>query len=178
MGKAAAFWPLFVFVFVADWITKRLAVAHLSPAHVPHEIIGEYLRFTLAYNRNAAMGLSLGEYSRIGFTVTAVIMLVVIGAIYRKLEPMAKGEAAALGLIAGGAVGNLADRLASSLGVVDFIDAGVGDTRFWTFNIADSAVTIGAVILILITARSGSSAQPAVDKENQGPEGKSSPDLP
>jgi signal peptidase II len=142
-------------VFVLDWITKRLAVAHLSPAHVPHEIIGDFLRFTLAYNRNAAMGLSLGEFSRIGFTVTAIIMLVVIGAIYRKLEPEVRVEAAALGLIAGGALGNLADRLTSSLGVVDFIDVGFGDTRFWTFNIADSAVSIGAVMLILITTRSG-----------------------
>lgn len=150
-----------MFVFVLDWITKRLAVAHLSPAHVPHEIIGDFLRFTLAYNRNAAMGLSLGEFSRIGFTVTAIIMLVVIGAIYRKLEPEVRVEAAALGLIAGGALGNLADRLTSSLGVVDFIDVGIGDTRFWTFNIADSAVSIGAVMLILITTRSGKKASSA-----------------
>jgi signal peptidase II len=144
-----------VFVLVTDWITKRLAVASLSPAHVPHEIIGEYVRFTLAYNRNAAMGLSLGQYSRIGFTVTAIIMLVVIGAIYRKVEPHVRGEAAALGLIAGGAMGNLADRLTSALGVVDFIDVGIGDLRFWTFNVADAAVTTGAVLLILLTTRSG-----------------------
>jgi signal peptidase II len=142
-----------VFVFALDWITKRLAVTHLSPAHVPHEIIGDVVRFTLAYNRNAAMGLSLGEFSRVGFTVIAIIMLVVIGAIYRKLEPNVRGEAAALGLIAGGAIGNLTDRLTSSLGVVDFIDIGIGDTRFWTFNIADSAVSLGAVLLIFITAR-------------------------
>jgi signal peptidase II len=144
-----------VFVLVTDWITKRLAVASLSPAHVPHEIIGEYVRFTLAYNRNAAMGLSLGQYSRIGFTVTAIIMLVVIGAIYRKVEPHVRGEAAALGLIAGGAMGNLTDRLTSALGVVDFIDVGIGDLRFWTFNVADAAVTTGAVLLILLTTRSG-----------------------
>lgn len=144
-----------MFVLVTDWITKRLAVASLSPAHVPHEIIGEYVRFTLAYNRNAAMGLSLGQYSRIGFTVTAIIMLVVIGAIYRKVEPHVRGEAAALGLIAGGAMGNLTDRLTSALGVVDFIDVGIGDLRFWTFNVADAAVTTGAVLLILLTTRSG-----------------------
>ena len=142
-----------MFVFAADWITKRLAVANLSPAHVPHEIIGDVVRFTLAYNRDAAMGFSLGQFSRIGFTVTAIIMLVVIGAIYRKLDPKVRGEAAALGLIAGGAIGNLTDRLTSSLGVVDFIDIGAGDTRFWTFNIADSAVSIGAVMLIFITTR-------------------------
>ena len=106
------------------------------------------------------MGFSLGQFSRIGFTVTAIIMLVVIGAIYRKLEPKVRGEAGALGLIAGGAVGNLTDRLTSSLGVVDFIDIGIGDTRFWTFNIADSAVTVGAVMLILITTRTEKRSTP------------------
>ena len=145
------FWPLLVFVFAADWITKRLAVEHLSPAHVPHEVIGDVVRFTLAYNRNAAMGLSLGSYSRVGFTITAIVVLGILGYIYHKLRPGAKGEAAALGLIAAGALGNLADRLTSPLGVVDFIDVGIGDTRFWTFNVADSAVSVGAVMLILLS---------------------------
>ena len=52
-----------------------------------------------------------------------------------------------LGLAWGGAAGNLIDRVRSPLGVVDFIDIGVGTTRFWTFNVADSAVTVGAVML-------------------------------
>ena len=140
-----------MFVFVTDWITKRLAVEHLSPAHVPHEVIGDFVRFTLAYNRDAAMGLSLGGYSRIGFTITAIIVLGILGYIYYKLRPGAKGEAAALGLIAAGALGNLTDRLTSPLGVVDFIDIGIGNTRFWTFNVADSAVSVGAVLLIILS---------------------------
>ena len=53
----------------------------------------------------------------------------------------------ALGLAWGGAAGNLIDRVRSKPGVVDFIDIGVGNVRFWTFNVADSAVTIGAVLL-------------------------------
>jgi signal peptidase II len=53
----------------------------------------------------------------------------------------------ALALAFGGAAGNLIDRFRSPAGVVDFIDIGIGDTRFWTFNIADSAVTIGALLL-------------------------------
>jgi signal peptidase II len=53
----------------------------------------------------------------------------------------------ALGLAWGGAAGNLIDRFRSPHGVVDFIDIGYGDVRFWTFNVADSAVTIGALIL-------------------------------
>ena len=53
----------------------------------------------------------------------------------------------ALGLAWGGAAGNLIDRIRSPQGVVDFIDIGVRDWRFWTFNIADSAVTVGALVL-------------------------------
>jgi signal peptidase II len=49
----------------------------------------------------------------------------------------------------GGAAGNLLDRMFGNYGVVDFIDVGVGSTRFWTFNIADSAITVGAILLIL-----------------------------
>ena len=58
----------------------------------------------------------------------------------------------ALGLAWGGAAGNLLDRLRSPRGVVDFIDIGVGSWRFWTFNVADSGVTIGAIILAWLLA--------------------------
>jgi signal peptidase II len=53
----------------------------------------------------------------------------------------------ALGLAWGGAAGNLLDRIRSPLGVVDFIDVGLTTWRFWTFNVADSAVTVGAIVL-------------------------------
>jgi signal peptidase II len=56
----------------------------------------------------------------------------------------------ALALVTGGAVGNLLDRLRSPRGVVDFIDIGVGDIRFWTFNVADVGVSIGAVLLAVV----------------------------
>ena len=53
----------------------------------------------------------------------------------------------ALGLAFGGAAGNLVDRFRSPQGVIDFIDIGLGEVRFWTFNLADSAVTVGALVL-------------------------------
>jgi len=59
----------------------------------------------------------------------------------------------ALGLAWGGAAGNLIDRVRGDQGVVDFIDIGVGSVRFWTFNVADSAVTIGAVLLAIVLWR-------------------------
>ena len=59
-------------------------------------------------------------------------------------------------LIVGGALGNLADRVRSADGVVDFIDAGAGSMRFWIFNVADMGVTVGAVLLALLYLRRAS----------------------
>lgn len=151
--KARFFWPTLVVVYAADFITKRLAEAHLAPAHVPHRIIGELVRFTLAYNKDAAMGLSLGGYSRTGFALTAAVILVVLGVLYRRTADNDRFSALALALVVAGALGNLTDRLMSSRGVVDFIDVGIGNARFYTFNIADAGVTCGAILLAALSLR-------------------------
>ena len=132
-------------------MSKLLAEQLLTPRYVPHRIIGDVVRFTLAYNPGAAFSMSLGEYSRWIFGSFAIIALVVLWRLYKMTgtggragDPM---RIIALGLAWGGAAGNLIDRFRSEHGVVDFIDIGFGDVRFWTFNVADSAVTIGALIL-------------------------------
>ena len=152
-SKAKAFWPTLILLYAADFISKRLVESTLSPAYVPHRILGDFLRFTLAYNKNAAMGLSLGGYSREGFAITAGCILLVLAILYRRLLRDAVLPAFALALIAAGALGNLTDRVTSSMGVVDFIDVGIGSARFWTFNIADMGVTSGAVLLAIISTR-------------------------
>lgn len=151
--KTRAFWPVLLVLFVADFVTKRLAVAELSPAYLPHPVIGDFLRLTLAYNQGAAMGLSLGGYSRVGFGLTAAVVLTVLAILYRRMPSDSTGSATALALIAGGALGNLTDRLMSSRGVVDFIDMGIHDTRFYTFNLADSAITCGAILLAILSMK-------------------------
>jgi signal peptidase II len=152
--KAGWFWSLCATIVVTDVVTKRLAEQALQPKHVPHEIVGDVLRFTLTYNTGAAFSTSLGEYSRWGFTIMASIVLVVL---VRSLKSVADGDAwqgAAIGLICGGAIGNLIDRLRHDLGVVDFIDVGLGDgPRFWIFNVADMGVSIGAVMLVIAMLR-------------------------
>jgi signal peptidase II len=119
--------------------------------NVPHQVLGEVLRFTLAYNPGAAFSMSLGPYSRWIFGGFALVALVVLWRLYRMTGAGARAgdrlRVLALGLAFGGAAGNLIDRVRSAAGVVDFIDIGVGDVRFWTFNLADSAVTVGAVVL-------------------------------
>ena len=148
-----AFWTTAGLIIALDIITKILAARYLQPEHVPHPIVGEFVRLTLAYNPGAAFGMSLGEHSRYIFGAFALIALVILWWLYRSTEPGDRARVLALGLAWGGAMGNLIDRLHSERGVVDFIDIGVGDVRFWTFNVADSAVTIGALLLAWVLWR-------------------------
>ena len=148
--KTATFWPILAGVFLADCATKQIAVDHLAPAYSPHDVIGSFIRFTLAFNPGAAFSMSLGDASRWGFTIAALVALIVLGAAYRRASPNDIAQSVALALITGGALGNLADRLRSARGVVDFIDVGMGDVRFWTFNIADMGVTCGAALLVWV----------------------------
>lgn len=158
--KSRRFWPLFALVLLTDCATKRAAEFHLVPAQVPHELLGEIVRLTLAYNPGAAMSLSLGAHSRLGFSLLAVVALVVMAHLYRRTAPGDRQAAGGLALIAAGAVGNLLDRLRSERGVVDFIDIGIGGWRFWTFNVADMAILLGAIVLVLALQRMEDTEQP------------------
>ena len=147
---ARLFWGTAAAVIAADLVTKLLAQEFLR-LYVPRRILGDVLRFTLAYNPGAAFSMSLGPHSRYIFGAFAVIALIVLWRLYRMTGAGARAgdrlRVMALGLAFGGAAGNLIDRFRSPQGVVDFIDIGMGTVRFWTFNIADSAVTVGALIL-------------------------------
>ena len=147
--RARVFWPLLATVLLTDCATKQLADAYLQPEHVPHEVLGDVVRFTLAYNPYAAMGLNVGSYSRIAISAVVCVALFVLFRLYRDTPAGARLRAAALGLIVGGALGNLGSRLSSDRGVTDFIDIGLGDWRFFTFNVADISVFCGALLLLL-----------------------------
>jgi signal peptidase II len=152
--KARYFWPVAVIILLTDSATKRVAEETLAPAHVPHPVLGDLVRLTLTYNPGGAMSLSFGSYSRPLFSLLAVVALVVLGMLYRRFPAGVALPAAALALITGGALGNALDRLSSPRGVVDFIDVGLGGTRFWIFNVADIAITLGAVLLAFALTRS------------------------
>ena len=154
------FWAAALSVIVLDLITKELAVRYLSPPHIPHSIIGDVVRFTLAYNPGAAFSMSLGDKSRFIFGTFAIIACVILWRLYRASQPGEKARVLALALAWGGAAGNLIDRFRPRASVVDFIDIGVGNVRFWTFNVADSAVTIGAILLALVLWREDAAAGP------------------
>jgi signal peptidase II len=149
LTKHTAFWPAALAIVIGDYASKRVAEAALA-LHVPREVMGDWVRFTLTYNTGAAMNVSLGGFSRVGLSLVAVAMIGVLVRLYRAAAPTDAWQALALGLVCGGAVGNLLDRLRSARGVVDFIDVGTASWRFWTFNVADAGVTVGALLLAAI----------------------------
>src|SRR5213080_3015461 len=148
-SNARVFWGAALTVVVFDVLTKLL-VQHSLHELEPKRIFGDYGRFTLVYNRGAAFSMSLGSQSRWIFGSFAAIALFILWKLYRQSSAGARARALALGLAWGGAAGNLIDRIREPRGVVDFIDIGVGTVRYWTFNVADSAVTIGAFLLAFV----------------------------
>lgn len=141
------FWPVAVVIVLLDVVTKAIASATLFPPMIPHPVLGEVARLTLVYNRGAAFGIHVGTYSRPIFAVLTVAALAILWRLYRATAPADWRRVLALAFVSAGAVGNLIDRVRSSRGVVDFIDIGIGTHRFWTFNIADMAVTLGTAML-------------------------------
>jgi signal peptidase II len=141
------FWGTLITIVALDLVTKLIAAATLRPQHIPHEIIGNHLRLTLVYNPGAAFGLNLGLYSRWIFMALTAGALVILWRLYHSTRQGDFVRVLALGLVCGGAVGNLVDRIRSATGVVDFIDVGIGDLRWPTFTVADMAVSVGAFLL-------------------------------
>ena len=144
---------------LADGVTKALAVSGLQPPHQPHPILGDWFRLTLAFNQQGAMGLVLGAWSRPVLAAAAAVALAALGVMLSRTRPADRWRAAAVGLLAAGAAGNLWDRVRSSRGVVDFIDLGAGGIRFYTFNVADAALTVGALLLAAVLWRTDAAAR-------------------
>jgi signal peptidase II len=151
--KARHFWPVAAAVFLTDCATKAVAERGLDPGAMPHPVLGDLIRFTLVYNRGSAMSVITGPYASLALSVVSIVALVALWTWYRRVGASAGLLITALALVWGGAAGNLWDRLRASHGVVDFIDVGLGATRFWVFNVADAAITVGALMLAILIAR-------------------------
>jgi signal peptidase II len=139
-----------VFVLGADIVTKALVVAHLRPDQPVH-LIGNVLMLWLTRNPGAAF--SVGTSETAVFTVIAFGVVVYIARTARKLYSL--GWAIALGLLLGGATGNLTDRIFRAPGlfrgdVVDWIAV----TRYYPiFNLADSAIVCGGILTVILAMR-------------------------
>lgn len=149
------------FVVLFDQITK-LAVRFYFQYGKPHEIIGDLIRLTYIENPGMAFGIQFGGqqfFTIFALLATGVIFVYIVRAREEKVILRI-----ALALILGGAVGNLIDRFLYGK-VVDFIDVGFGTTRWPIFNMADSAVTIGMIILIGLVLFDRSSQKAEEDEE-------------
>ena len=141
-------WILIASIVVADQLTKHWALNRLS-ADRTIDLVGS-LRFNLAFNKGMAFSQATGAGPVIGALGFVIVIVIVLW-----LRRSATGVAAvAAGMIVGGAIGNLIDRLFRGEAwlhgaVVDFIDL----QWFPIFNIADSAISIGAVLMILASFR-------------------------
>ncbi|BCK57017.1 hypothetical protein NWFMUON74_47890 [Nocardia wallacei] len=135
-------------IFALDLGTKALVVAKMTPGE-PISIVGEVVRLTLVRNAGAAFSMATG----MTWLLTLVAAGVVIGVIRIGRSLRSLGWTIGLGLVLGGAFGNLMDRLFRAPGplqghVVDFISV----TKWWpVFNVADSAIVCGAILLVVLT---------------------------
>jgi signal peptidase II len=144
--KFALYGSLVGLIVVLDIVTKYVVERTLTLYH-PVPVIGDYFRLTYIYNRGAAFGLSLGDYSRYFFLVLTVVALVVLFLWFRSTPASDRLRLFSIAAVTGGAIGNLIDRVRHEHGVVDFLDFGIGNLRWPVFNVADIAVTVGALLL-------------------------------
>jgi signal peptidase II len=137
-------------VLLVDLVTKLLVQRTLT-LYQQVNIVGDYVRLTYIHNPGAAFGITLGPpgASRYIFLFLSLIALGALAAMYWVTPAKDKVRLSSIALICAGALGNLLDRLRSAQGVVDFLDVGVGDLRWPVFNVADIAVTVGAIFLAL-----------------------------
>jgi signal peptidase II len=145
--KARAHWLVFfgvaLTVLVLDQLTKAWLTSTLSPGEVM-SVIGDYVRLVYSQNSGALFGLFRDNALLFGIVSIVVIGLIVA---YHRQVGSSLYLSIALGLLLGGALGNVTDRLRLGY-VVDFVDIGIGDLRWYTFNVADAAISISIVLLI------------------------------
>ena len=134
--------------FSLDSLTKRWAELNLD-AYEPVPIIGDFFRLTLGYNTGVAFGLFANGGSWPLIITGAVIFALLIWFTKALYSGVFSALAAwPAGLLLGGAIGNFVDRLPDGK-VTDFLDVGIGATRWPTFNLADSCILIGVALIIL-----------------------------
>ncbi|WP_407441883.1 signal peptidase II [Fibrobacter sp.] len=152
---------LIVFSIVADQLTKLWAVARFTnetgaQTHDYINVVGEFIRFGLVFNKGAAFSSRPQDLMPflppwLFFLIISIVAAVALGWFYRSIDKRDWLSRLGVVMILGGAVGNFIDRMRLQM-VVDFIDCDLPDfimTRFPTFNVADSFVTVGVALVIL-----------------------------
>jgi signal peptidase II len=152
----AAFLGLAALVVVVDQVSKALVLDRFDPAspHAqpgtpggPTRVLGDLVRIALTYNDGGIFGIFGQSATILGIASIGVIAFIVLVEAREGIRnPLLT---VALGLLLGGAIGNLIDRLRFGH-VVDWVDTGLGDLRWYTFNVADAAISIAIVLLVVV----------------------------
>ena len=135
-------------VVVFDQISKYL-VRHNLDLHATVPVVGDFFRLTYVENSGIVFGIKVGGALPLFTVLSSAATILILYYFYRE-RANHPGIRISLALVLGGAIGNLIDRLVFGR-VVDFLDFGLGKYRFFVFNIADSAVTVGVVLFLLLT---------------------------
>jgi len=145
-------------VIALDQISKWWMVSWLSLYETV--AVMPYFNLTMAHNHGAAFSFlaQAGGWQRWFFIGLAVVISVALIIWLAKLKPTAKWEAISLSLILGGAIGNVIDRILHGY-VIDFLDVYIGTSHWPAFNIADAAICVGAILLILDSFKSENKSQ-------------------
>jgi signal peptidase II len=163
----AAFAGLAIVVVVADQLTKAWLVSKLAPGQ-SIQVIGDLVRLVHSQNTGGLFGLLRGQAAPFAALSLVVVALIVA---YHGRSGRSAYLTLTLGLLLGGAIGNLLDRVRLGY-VVDFVDAGIGTLRWYTFNVADASISLAILLLVAATLRpslmghmsaTGASAGPSAD---------------
>ena len=147
----ATFLAVAAIAATVDLLTKELATGLLSDGRFV--AIGDQLGFMLVYNTGSAGGVSIGPFTR---SINVLATMLAIGMVIRVVSPLASVDARAalpLGLLTGGALGNLASMLAGPEGVADFLAVRIGHSGMIIMNIADLFLWVGALLLAPVVLR-------------------------
>lgn len=150
MRRRATLLLISALVVVVDRISKEAINAGLGGS-APYELVGSWLRIVHGENHGGLFGLLQGSAPILALFSVGVIVLLFV-AHERERTMRVTLLTAGIGALVGGAIGNLIDRITYGY-VLDFIDIGVGTVRFWTFNVADAAISIGILLLIVDALR-------------------------
>lgn len=121
------------------WVMQAMGLYESVP------VLGSFFKLTYIHNPGAVFGLRLGgPYFHLALAAVALIFVCVL---LWRLPPNSTWPSVGLALVLGGAIGNMIDRVRFGV-VIDFLDFGFGDTRWWIFNLADTWVSVGTVLLL------------------------------
>ena len=151
LGIAAA-------VVVLDQLTKAWLTSFLAPGQSV-DVAGDLLRLVHSQNNGGLFGMFSGQALPFALVSLVVVALIVV---YHARGGRDRYLSITLGLLLGGAVGNLTDRIRLGY-VVDFVDAGLGDLRWYTFNVADAAISFAILLLLAASIWPSLARRVAVD---------------